>query len=117
MDNVTKAQIHEAMRTRVANGLSYQQIETEFINAGYTKQQIQAFYNEATDSQVQSTPDISNNNLPDRPSHLTAILVTSFLSVCAIVVVFAGWLFKDDLVIFKEYYPRLQAGDLRYTST
>lgn len=62
MDNITKAQIQEAIRTRVTNGLNYEQIESEFINAGYTKEQIQAFYSEVTNTAQQADPVLSTNN-------------------------------------------------------
>jgi hypothetical protein len=104
MDNITKAQILEAIRTRITNGLNYQQIESEFIDAGYTKEQIHAFYNEAIESQVQNASDVNSDNFSEKPSHKTTIFVASFFFVCAIVVVLAGWLFKDNLVVFIDSF-------------
>jgi len=46
MDETTRQQIHEAIRTRIANGLSYEQIESDFTAVGYTREQIAAFYAE-----------------------------------------------------------------------
>jgi hypothetical protein len=69
MDNITKVQIQEAIRTRVTDGLSYQQIESEFIDAGYTKEQIQSFYTEVTNADKQlnsaSNHTLTTNSLSE----------------------------------------------------